>query len=256
MWILALMLIAAKPGPVPKELQRLSEDLQAIDFKVTKTDPNTLLASHWISNTKLPMPDRIYRVVLKQAATELFLEHWLYAGPDAAAAAKAKIDETVSSATLQDGAGIVVVSAAAESPAVKAVSEYLKCTKRPPAPSVAPKLKDYRIKERTLDRITEMATLASGERFAVSRGGCDHTGTSYRFFVEVKKQEAVQKARALLTKLAPSTGAPKIVEALAAALDNAPLDTDVKPSPNASVRVTYDDRGAEPTLTVEHFEGQ
>jgi hypothetical protein len=244
MWILAFVLAAAKP--VPSALQRLTEDLGALDFKVQKTEPNVAFARHWIARTKLPMPDKIYQVVMKQGTTELHVEHWAYAGPDTAAEAQQKIAATVTSATMLDGPAVIVVSAPAETPLIKAVSDYAKCTKRPPQPSVPSKLKDYKIKDRTLERITESAVLPSGERFAVSKGGCDHVGTSYRFFVEVDKDKAVGRARELLTKLGAAT--------LADALKDSPLDNDVKMGAGGSVRVTYDDRGAEPTLAVEYVE--
>lgn len=246
MWIMCLVLLAAAPKPVPKELQRLTEDLGALDFKVTKTDANFLLARHWISRTKLPTPEKIYQVAMKTGATDLFVEQWTYAGPDTAASAKDEIDRSVTAATMLAGAAVIVVSAAAETPLVKAVSEYMKCTQRPPQPSVTKTLKDYKVKERTLDRITETAVLPSGERFSVSKGGCDHVGTSYKFFVEVKKEDAVAKARDLLGKLGQ-------VE-LAKLLDKAPLEADVKIGASGSVRVTYDDRGAEPTISVEHVQ--
>jgi hypothetical protein len=255
MWLLFVMVVGSKAA-VPAPLKQVSELLQVLEFTPTKTELDK--KSHWVKQTKVPAPTKIDSLVLKRPdGAELTAEQWAYPSAEAAIAAKTVLDRDVTNASWNDGAALVVITAA--KPAYDAyltalTSHHKDCTLAPPLVSLTSKIKDYKVKDRTLLSVSESGILPGGERVLISRSQCTNVSVSYRFFVEVPAADAMAKARELLVKLAEVARKPEDVSGLAKTLSKAALNADVKIGSFSSVRATYDDRGAEPTLSVEYVD--
>ncbi len=255
MWVLWFLVVGYKAA-LPAPLKQVSELLQVIDFQATKTEVDK--KSHWVKQTKVPAPSKIDSLVLKRPdGAELTAEQWTYASAEAAVSAKAVLDRDVTNASWNEGGALLVVTAAKP-----AYDEYLKsltthhqdCTLAPPLASLTSKIKDYKVKDRSLMAVTESGVLPGGERVLISRSQCTNVSVSYRFFIEVKAADAMAKARELLVKLSEVARKPEDLSGLAKTLSKASLNADVKIGSFSSVRATYDDRGAEPTLSVEYVD--
>ena len=258
MFLLALVLCAPSPS-APAALKSVADSLQAIGFVVSKTELDK--KSHWVKRTKVAAPKRIDSLGLKRAdGAELTAEQWTYGTTEESANAKSVLDREVTCASWVDkanGSFLIVITAAKPEfdEHLKALSaHHTACTLASPMPTLTGKVKDYKIKDHTLHMITESGVLTSGERVQISRTQCASVSVSYRFFVEVSASDAMTKVRELLGKLSVVARKPEEVSSLAKVLGSAWLNADVKIGAYSSVRATYDDRGAEPTLSVEYVD--